>query len=149
VTLTAISGHLSIAEGRWGGQTAKRSGGGDSVPGGISYTRAKAMRRVMTPPEARLWVRLRASRFRGLKFRRQHPVGPYILDFYCAAAKLAVEVDGMGHGSDEQVAHDRRRTAWLATQGINVIRLRAEDVRTELAGVLDFIGEAVRARLPL
>jgi len=89
----------------------------------------------------------RGSRFRGLKFRRQHPVGPYILDFYCAAARLAVEVDGMSHATDEQAAHDRRRTAWLAGQGVKVIRLRAEDVRTELGGVLDFIGEAVRARL--
>ncbi|ADL02040.1 endonuclease domain-containing protein [Brevundimonas subvibrioides] len=117
------------------------------MPDGISYTRAKAMRRVMTPPEARLWACLRGSRFRNLKYRRQHPVGPYILDFYCAAARLGVEIDGMGHASDEQAAHDRRRTAWLGGQGIKVIRLRAEDVRTELDGVLTFIGEAVRARL--
>ena len=117
------------------------------MPDGISYARAKSMRRVMTPPEARLWVCLRGSRFRGLKFRRQHPVGPYIIDFYCAAATLAVEVDGRVHASEQQAAHDRRRTAWLAVHGIKVIRLRAEDVRTQLEGVLDFIGEAVRARL--
>ncbi len=118
------------------------------MPDGISYTRARAMRRKMTPPEARLWVCLRGSRFRGLKFRRQHPVGPYILDFYCAAARLAVEVDGAVHTTEEQAAHDRRRTAWLAGQGVKVIRLRAEDVRTQLEGVLGFIGEAVRTRLP-
>ena len=117
------------------------------MPDSQSYIRAKAFRRVMTPPEARLWSCLRASRFRGIKFRRQHPVGPYILDFYCASAHLAVEVDGSVHDSPEAGLHDQRRTAWLGTQGIKVIRLRAEDVRTELEGVLGFIGEAVRARL--
>ncbi len=101
----------------------------------------------MTPPEARLWSCLRGSRFRNLKFRRQHPIGPYILDFYCAAARLAVEVDGAVHDSPEQGRHDQRRTAWLASRGVKVIRLRAEDVRTELDGVLNFIGEAIRARL--
>jgi len=132
----------------------QRPGGGDSVedgedflPDSQSYVRAKAFRRVMTPPEARLWSALRASRFRNIKFRRQHPVGPYILDFYCAAARLAVEVDGAVHDNPDQARHDQRRTAWLAIQGIKVIRLRAEYVRTELDGVLGFIGDAVRTRL--
>ena len=116
------------------------------MPDGLSYTRAKAFRREMTPPEARLWQWLRAGRMRGLKFRRQHPVGPYILDFYCADAKLAVEVDGAVHDGAEQASHDRRRTAWLGTRGIRVIRLRATAVRDELDGVLDFILEVVRER---
>ncbi|WP_421731108.1 endonuclease domain-containing protein [Brevundimonas sp.] len=118
------------------------------MPYGLSYTRAKVFRRQMTPPEARLWVRLRAARLNGVKFRRQHPVGPYILDFYCAWVKLAVEVDGASHLSEEQAAHDRRRTAWLATQGIRVIRLRASDVRDEIGGVMDFILACVRERVP-
>lgn len=118
------------------------------MPDSQSYIRAKTFRHQMTPPEARLWSALRASRFRGLKFRRQHPVGPYILDFYCAAARLAIEVDGAGHDNPDQGRHDQRRTAWLATQGIKVIRLSAEHVRTELDGVLNFIGEAIRARRP-
>jgi very-short-patch-repair endonuclease len=113
----------------------------------VSFIRAKAFRRLMTPPEARLWSCLRGSRFRNLKFRRQHPIGPYILDFYCAAARLAVEVDGAVHDSPEQGRHDQRRTAWLADRGVKVVRLRAEDVRTELEGVLNFIGQTVRSRL--
>ncbi len=113
---------------------------------GLSFTRAKAFRRAMTPPEARLWNALKAARLRGLKFRRQHPIGPYILDFYCAEAKLAVEVDGGVHDRPEQIAHDRRRTAWLAGCGIKVIRLRAIHVKDELEGVLGFILAAVRER---
>ena len=117
------------------------------MPDGLSYTRAKAFRREMTPPEARLWQWLRAGRMRGLKFRRQHPVGPYILDFYCAEAKLAIEVDGSVHDGAEQAEHDRRRTAWLGSaHGIRVIRLRATAVRDDLGGVLDFILEVVRER---
>lgn len=116
------------------------------MPDGLSFTRAKAFRRDMTPPEARLWNALRAGRLHGYKFRRQHPIGPYILDFYCAEAKLAVEVDGAVHDLPERVAHDRRRTAWLAERGVKVIRLRAIHVRDELEGVLGFILVTVRER---
>jgi very-short-patch-repair endonuclease len=118
------------------------------MPDGISYTRAKVFRRVMTPPEARLWVRLRGKRLNGVKFRRQHPIGPYILDFYCHWVKLAVEVDGSTHDAPDRMAHDRWRTAWLATHGIRVIRLRASDVRDEIEGVMDFIQRSVRERIP-
>ncbi len=113
---------------------------------GLSFTRAKAFRRLMTPPEARLWTALRAGRLNGCKFRRQHPIGPYILDFYCAEAKLAVEVDGAVHDQPDQVAHDQRRTAWLGERGVKVIRVRAIHVKDELEGVLGFILAVVRAR---
>ena len=83
------------------------------MPDGLSYTRAKAFRRRMTPPEARLWRFLRAHRLKGYGFRRQHPIGPFILDFYCAGARLAVEVDGAVHDDPDQIERDRRRTAWL------------------------------------
>ena len=114
---------------------------------GISYERARAFRRRLTPPEARLWVRLKGDRLAGLGFRKQHPVGPYILDFYCAAAKLAVEVDGSVHGAAHQAAHDARRTAWLKGKGIRVIRVAALMVRDELDGVLDFVRLEAEARL--
>nr|WP_292160059.1 endonuclease domain-containing protein [Brevundimonas sp.] len=104
------------------------------------------MRRPMSPPEARLWVRVRARRLEGCKFRRQHPCGPFILDFYCAAARLAVEVDGESHNHPDQISHDRRRTRWLAAQGIRVVRIAAVDVRDELDGVLAFILRVVRER---
>nr|WP_303683942.1 DUF559 domain-containing protein [Brevundimonas naejangsanensis] len=100
------------------------------------YRRAAGMRRSLTPPEARLWACLKAGGLEGLKFRRQHPIGPYILDFYCPAARLAVEVDGAAHDDPEQIAHDERRTRWLATQSVEVLRVRATDVRDHLDGVL-------------
>ena len=112
-----------------------------------SYERAREFRANLTPPEARLWLGLRGRRLNGFKFRRQHPIGPYILDFYCAAAKLAVEVDGAIHETEGQARHDQRRTAWLMERGVRVIRVRAVDVRDETDGVLDFISEVACSRL--
>ncbi len=109
------------------------------MPAQGAVSRARVLRRALTPPEARLWVCLRRRALAGLKFRRQHPVGPYVLDFYCAEAKLAVEVDGQHHGEAERAEHDQRRTAWLATQGITELRIAAEDVRVNLDGVLTWI----------
>ncbi len=111
-----------------------------------TYARAKQLRRPLTPPEARLWTRLRGRRLRGFKFRRQHPFGPYILDFYCVPARLAVEVDGSIHSEPLQAAHDQHRTAWLATRGIRVIRIAARDVRDELDGVLEFVARVAGER---
>lgn len=73
-------------------------------------------------------------------------MGPYIADFYCAAAKLVVEVDGRIHDDPAQLAHDRRRTAWLPSRGVRVIRVAALSVRDELDGVLSFIDWVVRER---
>jgi very-short-patch-repair endonuclease len=97
------------------------------------------MRSAMTQPERTLWALLRRDDL-GLHFRRQHPIGPYILDFYCAAAKLAVEVDGPVH--DDQRERDQRRSAWLAGQGITVIRFTADDVENRSAFVLSAIAQA-------
>lgn len=110
---------------------------------------ARAFRRHMTPPEVRLWTRLRGKRLQALKFRRQHPIGPFVLDFYCAEARLAVEVDGQAHLHPDRIEHDRRRTLWLQKQGIRVVRLAAEDVRAELDGVLDFIARTALDRRPV
>ncbi|HYD26723.1 endonuclease domain-containing protein [Brevundimonas sp.] len=112
----------------------------------IIYQRATRMRRRMTPPEARLWRCLKGHSLDGLKFRRQHSIGIYILDFYCASAKLAVEVDGAVHSTPEQMAHDRRRTIWLETRGIAVLRYRALAIRDNLDGVLAGISAAAGAR---
>jgi very-short-patch-repair endonuclease len=117
------------------------------VADGISYERARAFRRRLTPPEARLWIRLKGDGLEDLGFRKQHPIGPYILDFYCAAAKLAVEVDGVSHATEERAAHDVRRTAWLGLKGIRVIRIAASAVRDELGGVLDFIRREAEDRI--
>ena len=90
----------------------------------ITIERARAARRQVTPPEVIVWQGLRDAR----QFRRPHPIGPYILDFYCPAVRLAVEIDGFGHSIAERVRHDERRTAWLTVQGIRVLRIAARDV---------------------
>jgi very-short-patch-repair endonuclease len=116
------------------------------VPTRETVERAREFRRRLTPPEARLWFAIKNGKLDGLKFRRQHPVEPYFLDFYCAEARLAVEVDGQGHDHPEQIEKDARRTAFLAEHRIEVIRIVAEEVRVNLDGVLEAILEAARMR---
>jgi very-short-patch-repair endonuclease len=118
------------------------------MPDGKSYERAKAFRKALTPPEARLWCSLKGRGLRGLRFRKQHPIGPYILDLFCAEALLAVEVDGSTHQQPEQATRDRRRTEWLGGQGIRVVRIAALDVKNELEGVLAFIARVGLERRP-
>ena len=81
---------------------------------------ARALRRCQTPAEQILWQHLRAGRLDGHRFRRQQPVGPYIADFYCAAARLIVELDGPIH--DRQVEYDRERDAYLAAHDLRILR---------------------------
>lgn len=92
----------------------------------IIRQRAKEMRHTPTPAEARLWRILRARRLAGYKFRRQHPIGRFIADFYCAAARLIVEVDGPSH--DNQLEYDQERTDWLEAHGYHVIRFTNQQV---------------------
>jgi very-short-patch-repair endonuclease len=110
-----------------------------------TINRARRLRREMTPPEARLWVALRRRAQDGLRFRRQHPIGPYVLDFYCSSARLAVEVDGEGHSRAAEPERDRRRDAWLAEQSIRTLRIAAIDVRDELDGVIALIVATARS----
>jgi very-short-patch-repair endonuclease len=86
----------------------------------------------MTPPEARLWVQLRRKGVEGWRFRRQHPIGPYVLDFYCDAARLAVEVDGQTHWIGSQPQHDARRDEWLLVRGVRTLRLPAHLIFQDL-----------------
>ena len=89
---------------------------------------ARSMRRQPTEAEARLWGLLRGRRLSGFRFRRQHPVGRYIIDFYCATRKLAVELDGGQHATDEQQRHDVERSLDLSKRGIRVLRIWNHDV---------------------
>ena len=93
----------------------------------------------MSKPEVWLWTRLRVRHEDQPPFRRQHPMGHYILDFFCADRNLAIEVDGEGHGYDAQAAHDRARDAWLVARGIEVLRLPASYVVQHLTEAMDTI----------
>jgi very-short-patch-repair endonuclease len=95
----------------------------------LTLNRAKPLRRPMTPQELGLWLRVKNRQLGGFKFRRQHPVGPYILDFYCAEVRLAVEIDGQMHWSPEQERHDARRDAYLRGMGIETLRLSTESLK--------------------
>jgi very-short-patch-repair endonuclease len=108
---------------------------------------ARRFRRALTPPEARLWVALRGKILAALRFRRQHPVGPFVLDFYCDSARLAVEVDGEGHGFGDQPHRDERRDAWMAERGIRTLRIPAIEVRDNLDGVVTTILAAARGEI--
>jgi very-short-patch-repair endonuclease len=99
----------------------------------------KELRSKLTPAEARLWTLLKSSRLDGRKFRRQHSVGGYVLDFYCPTEKLAIELDGSGHFTEAGRAHDRERKIFLERFGINVIRFENELVFKEQEFVLDRI----------
>ncbi len=81
----------------------------------------------MSPPEVKLWARLRRSPA-GIRFRRQHAIGPYVADFYCPAAKLVIEIDGAVHDFAAAVAHDDTRDVVMRALGLEVIRIRAVDV---------------------
>jgi very-short-patch-repair endonuclease len=103
-----------------------------------TFDRARKLRREMSLPEIVLWRALRKTRLAGLRFRRQHPIGPYVVDFYCASSRLALEVDGFAHDSVARAHQDESRQAWLAQQGVRVLRIRASDVLKDesLEGVL-------------
>jgi very-short-patch-repair endonuclease len=96
---------------------------------------AKRLRKEMTPPEIGLWLALRRNDA-GLHFRKQHAADDYVLDFYCARAKLAIEVDGEAHERGNRPERDAVRDAWLATHGLRVLRYTAADVLTNLEGVV-------------
>ena len=102
---------------------------------------AKTLRSRMTDAETILWSRLREWRGHGLVFRRQHPIGPYIADFASVRAKLVVELDGGGHGADDQAAHDKVRDAFLRAHGWRVVRITNEQVFKDLDTVLRVLAE--------
>ena len=110
----------------------------------MSTTRARELRRNATDAESRLWFRLRDRQLFGLKFRRQHRIGPYIADFYCDECELVVELDGGQHA--DMAAADARRTAYLEGKGLQVLRFWNNDVLANTEGVLTRIVEVAMAR---
>jgi len=110
----------------------------------LTKHRAKRLRRTMTLPEVLLWRAIRPSMLPVGRFRRQHPFGPYILDFFSPSGSLCVEIDGYSHGVGDRPDHDARRDDWLAAQGVRTLRFPANEALGGLQGVVD----AVMAALP-
>ena len=107
---------------------------------------ARRLRREQTDEEKQLWRALRAGRFAGFKFRRQHPIEDFFLDFYCPLVRLSLELDGFQHGLPEQQRRDRRREKFLASQGIEELRFWNHQWRENREGVLFAIWEALHRR---
>ncbi|MCC6919223.1 MAG: DUF559 domain-containing protein [Alphaproteobacteria bacterium] len=94
----------------------------------VTVRRARCLRRTLSLPEVLLWQDMRAGKLGGLRIRRQHALGPYILDFFCPSARLAIEIDGASHDTEAQAGHDARRDGYLRAEGIEVIRFPAKDI---------------------
>ena len=101
--------------------------------------RARRLRRGATEVEMRLWGKLKGGQLDGLSFRRQHPAGPYVLDFYCPQLRLSIELDGSQHGEGRQQARDEKRGAWLRGCGVTELRFWNNEVTQNLPGVLEAI----------
>jgi very-short-patch-repair endonuclease len=110
-------------------------------------SKAKELRASMTEAEQRLWFYLRARRFENRKFRRQVPMGPYIVDFVCEQARLIVEVDGGQHV--EQRRYDDQRTQWLRAQGYEVVRFWNDEVMRNIDAVGEALSRALTKSNPL
>ncbi len=108
---------------------------------------ARQLRKTMSPPEVRLWVRLRSRKETGFVIRRQHPVGPYVLDFYCPEVRLAIEVDGAQHTLDQALQHDRKRDAWLQSKNIETLRIPASFIMIDADAEADGLIKLIRDRL--
>jgi very-short-patch-repair endonuclease len=112
----------------------------------MTTERAKQLRKNSTDAERMLWRALRSRQIGGHKFRRQQPLGLFIVDFVCLEARVVVEVDGGQHNEDEGPAYDQRRSQWLEKEGFRVIRFWNHEVLNQLDSVLDAISEALSAR---
>ncbi|MCI0441106.1 MAG: endonuclease domain-containing protein [Chloroflexi bacterium] len=107
----------------------------------MNTSRARELRKNMTDAERKLWQHLRHNQLEGQRFRRQHPIGPYIVDFFCFEKKLIVEIDGGQHS--EQVEYDTQRTRWLESRGFRVLRFWNNQVMNEIDAVREVIWEAI------
>lgn len=109
--------------------------------------RAKKLRKEMSLPEVLLWMQLK-ERPSGFKFRKQHPFGVYVADFYCHEARLIIEVDGEAHNRGDQPEFDSKRDTWFRSQGIDTMRISARDVLSNMEGVILHILSAINTAKP-
>ena len=114
---------IALTEGQMARQTTR-----------ATVLKARALRKERSLPEVLLWRELRQS---DLKFRQQHPIGPYVVDFYCPSAKTCFEIDGIAHDMGDRPERDAQRIAWLEAQGYRVMRIPARDVLASPADVAD------------
>jgi very-short-patch-repair endonuclease len=110
--------------------------------------RARALRQVETWAEKLMWRWLRDRRFTGYKFRRQHPLGDYYLDFFCEEAELNIELDGSQHGFPDQRKHDTEREKFLKSHGIKTLRFWNSHLRRNPQSIRDAIFEELQKRTP-
>jgi very-short-patch-repair endonuclease len=122
---------------------AKFQPGTDFTVTRATTQKAQALRRALTPAEIKLWRAIKGGQLSGARFRRQHPIGPYIADFYCAEVKLAIELDGPSHGRDGAEAYDQRRTEFFESKGVAVIRFGNEDMHRDGQSVVEAIAREV------
>ena len=116
---------------------------------GAKIKLARSFRKAMTHAEVLLWQGLKGHSREGMTFRRQHPVGPYVADFYCAKAKLVIEVDGQIHEREDRPQRDALRDQCFAEQGIETMRLSAADIMVDAHDVSDGVIRYVRGKLGL
>jgi len=108
------------------------------------HSKARILRKNQTPAESLLWSQLRSRQLSGFKFRRQHIIDNYILDFYCRDAKLAIEIDGGQHAEDENLKRDNLQTEHLNQKGIQVLRFWNDDVLKHLDEVVEEIDATLK-----
>jgi very-short-patch-repair endonuclease len=101
-----------------------------------TFENSRFLKKVMTEPEKILWSKLRGRAFRNFKFRRQHPIASYIVDFYCHSCKLVIEVDGSIHHVNDNLQYDEARTKELESFGLRVIRFANDEVQKDITLVL-------------
>jgi very-short-patch-repair endonuclease len=108
--------------------------------------RARFLRNTMTPSEYILWSHIRKKRLSGIIFRRQHPIGQFIVDFNCHEAKLVIEIDSNIHDSDENIEHDENKTFELEKSGLKVIRFKNELITGNSDEVLEILQKEIEVR---
>jgi very-short-patch-repair endonuclease len=110
----------------------------------LANENARALRKRLTPQEVKLWVKLRELKPLGFHFRRQAPIGPYIVDFISFRSRVVIEADGGQHGMPDGIRSDQVRDAFLLSQGFRVLRYWNSDIDSNLAGVMESILSALR-----
>lgn len=121
-----------------------RRGGGGRQPTNAAKKHSKRLRKTMTKAEVMIWQHLRKRQIHNFKFRRQCPIGPYIVDFACLDLKLAIEIDGDSHASDRGIARDGVRSSYLQENGWHILRFWNVDIYENLEGVVEAIGQTAK-----